>query len=103
MRVRLHIESRDPSVRGVPVPRHVARRSEADGGTDPPVVALPVALGDGLCADSAYPDMWHDWTLREDAARVCRACPVMVECGEWATVTGARGTWGGEWRGRPQT
>lgn len=97
MKVLPHFEARDPAIRGAPAGR-MPRRN--DGRVpEPPVVRLPMTLADALCRAAVEPDLWAEWTLRDEAAAVCRDCPVIAECGEWADATGARGTWGGRWHG----
>ena len=59
MKVRLHLESRDQSVRGVPLPRRPDRPAvRRRGGTRTAARATAAALGDGLCGGAVEPDLW---------------------------------------------
>jgi WhiB family redox-sensing transcriptional regulator len=52
-----------------------------------------------LCADAADPEIWFqdcDRDERDEAVRVCAACPVMRLCRQWALAVGVEyGVWGG--------
>ena len=65
----------------------------------PPVIALPPSLMAGPCADPAVDaDVFFDAGHMDDAARICRRCPVREPCSDWADSTGARGT-SARWHG----
>lgn len=62
--------------------------------------------GDGWMDDSACAASEPDWFTQpgheQQALRVCRRCPVRVECGEHAELEDERfGIWGGVVRGWP--
>lgn len=56
-----------------------------------------------VCATADDPDLWHpdgatgQWSVRaEDAKAICRQCPVMARCGQWALSHRVQhGIWGG--------
>jgi WhiB family redox-sensing transcriptional regulator len=58
---------------------------------------------DALCATTGNPDLWFPigttgpYLLQiEEARAICRACPVMAQCQEWALATSPDdGIWGG--------
>lgn len=58
-------------------------------------------LSDGACVGSDTADNWHEdqhrnARLRQEARAICYACPVMVECREYAMDNPSlSGTWGG--------
>jgi len=58
-------------------------------------------LSTGACVGSAHADDWHadqhrDARLRSEAKTICRGCPVMLECREYAMDNPSlSGTWGG--------
>lgn len=65
-----------------------------------PAAPVPAAgttwKADGLCAqtdpEAFFPELGH---TAAPARRVCLACPVRVECLEYAIDHGERGIWGG--------
>jgi hypothetical protein len=69
--------------------------------TLPDGVTLPVLPG-ALCADAPDPDLWYSAqpSRRAAAIRICRACPVIARCGQWADAAGVTS---GIWGGRPYT
>lgn len=64
-------------------------------------IAHPAWMARALCAQpSADPDLWFPESDHRDKAAaakaVCARCPVRLECGDYARVTGATdGVWGG--------
>lgn len=58
-------------------------------------------LRDGLCVGSENADDWHadqhrSASLRREAREICHACPVLVECRDYALANpNLDGTWGG--------
>ncbi len=63
-----------------------------------------VLYTDGLCVENSWvpPAAWTDYGSRSeesrDAVAVCRLCPVLVKCREWADRANPRGVWGAKWR-----
>jgi len=58
-------------------------------------------LREGLCVGSKQADNWHadqhrEARLRQDAKNICRTCPVLTACRDYALDNPAlSGTWGG--------
>lgn len=44
----------------------------------------------GSCCESD-PDLWHDQDTVAQAVKICRGCPVLQQCHEWATHNPMRG------------
>lgn len=57
---------------------------------------LPL-LPDAACRDSTNPDAWFSYDARvtEQARNICRRCPVLRDCLEWALTHKETGLWAG--------
>lgn len=54
---------------------------------------------EGVCRSEAYPDLWfpNKGDSANPAKRLCRSCPVIVDCLSWALERGEEhGIWGGK-------
>lgn len=54
---------------------------------------------EGVCRTEGYPDLWfpEKGGSANPAKRLCRSCPVIMECLNWAVYRGeVHGVWGGK-------
>lgn len=56
-------------------------------------------MTEGVCRSVGYPDLWfpEKGCSPNQAKRLCRSCPVIMECLEWAVYrVEVHGVWGGK-------
>ncbi len=85
---------------GVIAPRPRQRTPGRPAAASLMLAARMPDLSAGSCRSHAQPDLWTsgDRVGRNAAARICRTCPVLEACREWAVTSLPRsdeGVWGG--------